>query len=585
MGVLASILVFLGLSMFGVVIFNKIGEGAKSLILLAVSAFFTSFGLIKMKKDSKYYIFFTSLASCGLGAFYITFMIMYFGFGIFSMFGVCIVLLLWTIATALLSRYKANIFTFICYAGTAISTVLCSLQWKNSPISLIFYYVSLILLFFLHREKEYNKSGFYFIQLPVMSMLLMLLNGRNHPITVFVIMVIALLALILQNLCFRLKEQNTAVLFITTLLTVGTTILGMAMINDITKYSGLCKLLFMVIMIVLTLLYYLVYRKSSLKFLYYVLFFMTAASGAILYYNLTFLFYLPLIILGMILRKRYLRYTGYGFLMLGTFLAEKSWLTELTDSVIPTLWVLLAITILLFVLNIAFKDVIDKYILTGLIFLVLSALNGRGCLTGAIAFTVFSAFAIFMCTKFYSKIGNDPTIVNGIPIPGTVMKIIMMITGIVMIFMESTNLHIVKDLANTKWLSAIIIMLVTLVLFIMNTKKMFIAAKKTPVWGVLICAKFTIYILACLIKFDTVNYLISVIGLVVAIACISIGFSMRHKEFRIYGLVLSLICVAKLILLDISYNTILLRPVGFVVAGLLCFAISWIYSRLEKKIQ
>ena len=45
-----------------------------------------------------------------------------------------------------------------------------------------------------------------------------------------------------------------------------------------------------------------------------------------------------------------------------------------------------------------------------------------------------------------------------------------------------------------------------------------------------------------------------------------------------------MIAVIKLVLLDISYENNLYRPLGFFIAGVLCFGISFIYSKLEKQV-
>ncbi len=55
----------------------------------------------------------------------------------------------------------------------------------------------------------------------------------------------------------------------------------------------------------------------------------------------------------------------------------------------------------------------------------------------------------------------------------------------------------------------------------------------------------------------------------------------RDLEAR-YGLVLSIISVIKLIIIDISYDNLALRAASFLVCGLLCFAISYIYNKLDK---
>ena len=48
---------------------------------------------------------------------------------------------------------------------------------------------------------------------------------------------------------------------------------------------------------------------------------------------------------------------------------------------------------------------------------------------------------------------------------------------------------------------------------------------------------------------------------------------------------LTFISVVKLVLFDVSYDSNILKPIGFFAAGILCFIINWVYSRFEKQIE
>ena len=101
--------------------------------------------------------------------------------------------------------------------------------------------------------------------------------------------------------------------------------------------------------------------------------------------------------------------------------------------------------------------------------------------------------------------------------------------------------------------------------------------------------KFGVILLFSLLANDCENYLVSVIILAFAIVCIVGGFVLRGKGkcLRIYGLVLSMICVFKFIMVDISYENSIGHAISFLISGVLCFAISAIYNHFEKldKIQ
>lgn len=78
---------------------------------------------------------------------------------------------------------------------------------------------------------------------------------------------------------------------------------------------------------------------------------------------------------------------------------------------------------------------------------------------------------------------------------------------------------------------------------------------------------------------DSVLY--SVAGLVVAIAWISLGFYLKVKSVRLYGLVLTLVMVAKFIIVDLSGENSMTRVLALIIGGVLCFIISYIYNKLS----
>lgn len=83
-------------------------------------------------------------------------------------------------------------------------------------------------------------------------------------------------------------------------------------------------------------------------------------------------------------------------------------------------------------------------------------------------------------------------------------------------------------------------------------------------------------------ELDAASAIYSVTGLVVAIISISAGFKLNIKSIRLYGLVLTVIMVAKFILVDLSQENSIVRVLALVLGGSLCFLISYIYNRLSE---
>ena len=103
--------------------------------------------------------------------------------------------------------------------------------------------------------------------------------------------------------------------------------------------------------------------------------------------------------------------------------------------------------------------------------------------------------------------------------------------------------------------------------------------------GIYIGVKLTVLLVTILCSYEAADYVISISAFLFAIISIVMGFKFYVKSFRIYGLFLSMFSVAKLILVDISYDNTLGHALSFFICGILCFVISMIYHLIDKKMQ
>jgi len=80
------------------------------------------------------------------------------------------------------------------------------------------------------------------------------------------------------------------------------------------------------------------------------------------------------------------------------------------------------------------------------------------------------------------------------------------------------------------------------------------------------------------------GYLFSVVCMLTALLCIVVGFWQHAAPLRLYGLVVTLLCVAKLVVLDIGGVNSLLHVAAFIGGGLICFAVSALYNYAAKRL-
>lgn len=113
-----------------------------------------------------------------------------------------------------------------------------------------------------------------------------------------------------------------------------------------------------------------------------------------------------------------------------------------------------------------------------------------------------------------------------------------------------------------------------------------IIQSKNPALCVWYSVKFTFLILFPLGVFTTLleeAFLLSLFTMVLAALCILFGFAKDLKATRIYGLVLVLASVIKMVTADVWNQTSLIRVVSLIVGGGICFAVSALYSHAEKR--
>jgi len=124
--------------------------------------------------------------------------------------------------------------------------------------------------------------------------------------------------------------------------------------------------------------------------------------------------------------------------------------------------------------------------------------------------------------------------------------------------------------------------LVTFALLFVNIR--YIAGIDAPPAAYYMGARFTAFLIVFLASVEAGGYTYSVACFVLAITGIVAGFILKKKELRLYSLILSLVCVVKLVMIDISYDNTAGHAFSFIVSGILCFVISMIYQAADKRL-
>lgn len=151
----------------------------------------------------------------------------------------------------------------------------------------------------------------------------------------------------------------------------------------------------------------------------------------------------------------------------------------------------------------------------------------------------------------------------------------------ILLLMGMTLIH---DIAPIGIAQFFIIMLSSLLCFI-GSRELLSRDKRILEYYVGIKATLFINIVMAAFIDSELGYIYSIVCLLIAVASIIWGFREELKSFRLYGLILSLCSVLKLVMIDISYDNSLGRIFSFIASGLLCFLIVWIYNKMSEKLK
>ena len=78
---------------------------------------------------------------------------------------------------------------------------------------------------------------------------------------------------------------------------------------------------------------------------------------------------------------------------------------------------------------------------------------------------------------------------------------------------------------------------------------------------------------------------VSILLMMIAVASVAVGFWLKIKSVRIYGLCMSLFVCGKLLLVDFADAQSADRVISFLVVGVIALAISYLYMRIERSLS
>ncbi|MCL2756902.1 MAG: DUF2339 domain-containing protein, partial [Coriobacteriia bacterium] len=159
---------------------------------------------------------------------------------------------------------------------------------------------------------------------------------------------------------------------------------------------------------------------------------------------------------------------------------------------------------------------------------------------------------------------------------------------IVLALVSSYTLFFLKDFGDSSLrIPCILLSLFTLALLVCALIRVKVAGERKISWiGCLLGIAFTVLVLGTIYGqtswFDE-PYVLSIVCMATALVCVAAGFVTNVKPLRLYGLILVIICVLKLVTFDFASIEYLMRVIAFIGGGVICFGISALYSYAVKR--
>jgi len=587
MGIFASVLIFISLILFATLLLPYVTDTAKMIITYIISFGFIGFGLVKLKKD-KSNKFCLSLTGCGVGALYVSILLTNFYFKAVGDITLYIMIALWAVFVCWLSRLKNSIFQIIGYAGILISMIFGSVLCVNNNdavkflVLIIFYAVTGTIFYIAHFSREFSKNIIHHI-FNVLNLSAICIScyeflnfhmaGKAEylPAVAAFILILVHIVIVFCNNWKNTKFSIGIVLSVYAVMLIN-------MFSLFVHHTFVnCFTVYIISMAISVLAEYkksdFVYDKRIVQAVMLLFAFICTHNSA--FQSVSFcipLVILPVLVLGFFRGNSVYKYGSLALLLIYIVVEDAGYIEQM-------LCALLTLCVEYFMVY-KFKEKYSHMFnitlhIVSLLYILLSVSDGLFALAHtsdisyALTFVIIAVFNVVMMKSVFAK-----NLITGQYEKGIVYRIINtvnMIAGLVLI--ESTE-NIVLHM---------LVILVSLAIFMLNTKNLLDKYKNILV-GFYVGLKLTVLVVVILNSFDAANYIISTACFIFAIAAIIIGFKAEYKSLRIYGLILSMLSIFKLVMVDIHYANTLGNAVSFFVSGILCFAISMIYNYIDKKL-
>lgn len=593
MGICASVLIFISFIFFAMLVLPYLNDAIKMLMMYSISGGFTLAGalLLMRDKENKGFI---ALMGCGIGGIYISIFLRTVYFGAMNEIVFYICLFIWAVCVCVLSRLRSNIFLIIGQIGINLSVMtgvgMCNDRNSAGQLLLVVIYnlIAQSVFYFTHFRKEYKQNLINQIGWTV-GMYVLLTGGCEDYAAdalagacvgiVAVLTALVPIALSMTAHHIDVKQNVTFGVFNSLYLWAAFCVYTDRLDNSVA--SVVAAIILILFLVVLEL------RIPQMNHV-----------GKIVLQCSVFLM-LDIAVLNIELWNRYAAMVplALGCLIYGFCRGNAVYkaaglayaillLSNPMSHGLMVIWgILLAVCTV--VLWLCFRQQYRPWMkMVGYLLILCILTSNLPFITEGIWNIGEWKVVLILAVPALLNI-----LVSKIPVlyrdlrtgaeerdfrieTGVIQIVLMVVAYLLMILLRNLN-------------TTIAVILLGMIVTFANSYSL-IKRDENGWMGVYVGAKAVLWVFFAAIALKAPSILISVAGLLAALACVVTGFAVGvrtghgAKQIRIFGLVMVLICLLKLILFDLPYDSTLLRALGFFISGVLCFVISLVYNLADK---
>ena len=595
MASIASILIFIGMFYFAPAILPYINDNIKVLLMFVISGIVTGIGAKMFAKDNNNK-FNVTLLGCGFGMIYISLYLTAGYFHMLNQYLLYFLVALWSLVILRLSE-KAKALKFLSCAGVIISITFATLANSEIPELLVVLYAVVIETIFViygfikHKKLKLEDAMTISTTLSILSILNPGLGTINAMRIIFAILAFVPFVILFYYVNNLKKEKDILIIYISSLL-------GVSLFLSLSIFKGNIESLILILVYLAVLTIFerkktLVNKKlintaeiipmaiiliASIISVLNVCFYENILENAKGLFDL--FVYIILVIITISIIAYAFKYKRKNFKIFASFMAVLVLFVSNNETILFVMSIIIVTSVLsmlytkqsgntsktcLYLYVLMFISYLLQY-LDDTFFILIEGPMANDSLA-LVSMIMFLAINTAIC---YTKLGRnwfndkkEPTLA----MTASIVNALILIYG-------STEL---QDIDNVVIKMLFIMLLI--VPYIIAGKKL-MKNKSTEVLAAML---FTVFTMIVLSAYSAPSLIITIDSLIASIICILLGFAIDKKSFRIYGLVLSLTSVAKLVLIDIAFKGTLSKALSLFVCAILCLGISYIYNIVDKK--